>query len=74
VPDLSPAWDWLDPIHGVGYQWWSGLGIGLIAAGYRGSLWIAPTRCNQLGCWRKAHKATVAGVPFCREHFVEVAE
>jgi hypothetical protein len=65
---LHPHWDWLDPIHGVGYQFWSGLGLGLIAAVYRASLWIAPTRCTQLGCWRRARAVSVAGAPFCCRH------
>jgi hypothetical protein len=74
VPDWHPHLNWADPIHGVGYQFWSGIGMGLIAAAYRLSLWISPTRCAQLGCWRRARKATAAGVPFCLAHFQEVAE
>jgi hypothetical protein len=71
---IRPHWDWLDPIHGVGYQWWSGLGMGLIAALYRLSLWVYPTRCAQLGCWRQARKATLAGVAFCERHYEEAVE
>jgi hypothetical protein len=69
---MRPAWDWFDPIHGVGYQWWSGLG-GAVALGVvlRVTAWLLPTRCAQLGCRRRARAVTVAGVPFCTRHLPE---
>lgn len=67
--------DVLDPLHGDGYQFWSGIGgAALIPVIYKALGYVWPTRCTQLGCRRRARKATLAGVAFCHEHFVEVAE
>lgn len=65
--------DWLDPIHGVGYQFWSGVGqiAWLIAAGV--AVWLWPTRCTQLGCRKRARAVSAAGAPFCERHLPEDA-
>jgi hypothetical protein len=61
--------DWLDPIHGVGYQWWSGFGGALVAPALIGLvIYVTPTRCSQLGCRRRAIAVSEAGAPFCRKH------
>ena len=60
-------WDWLDPIHGVGYQFWSGIG---------GAVFIpvviyltADTRCEQVGCLRKARQLDLgSGAKLCHKH------
>ena len=62
-------WDWLDPIHGAGYQFWSGIGGALIAPALIGLLiYATPTRCKQIGCLRKAKMITTGGVAFCHKH------
>lgn len=63
-------WDWLDPIHGVGYQFWSGIG-GAVVVGLAWSAWnwIAPTRCTELHCRRRAVKVHPQhGQPVCEKH------
>lgn len=64
------SWDWLDPIHGVGYQFWSGIGgavfLGLLLAAWG---WLTPTRCSQLGCRRRATALHPQhGEPVCVRH------
>lgn len=60
---------WLDPLHSDGYQFWSGIGGALVAPGLIGLIiYLTPTRCQQLGCRRRAVAVTPAGAPFCRRH------
>lgn len=62
----------LDPLHGDGYQLWSGFGGAvLIPVVWRALEWIVPTRCTQLRCRRRAIGVTAAGAPFCRKHLPE---
>lgn len=63
----------LDPLHGDGYQFWSGIGGALIAPGLvylaaRMGAFVMPTRCQQIGCRRTAKGVSDAGVPFCARH------
>lgn len=59
----------LNPLHGSGYQLWSGFGGAvLIPVIWKLLEWITPTRCSQLGCRRRAIAVTTAGVPFCQRH------
>lgn len=64
----------LHPLHGAGYQFWSGIGGaiagGIIVAALVGvAVWFWPTRCAELRCHRKA---TVLhpqhGRPVCPRH------
>lgn len=64
------SWDWLDPIHGVGYQFWSGIG-GAVALGLAAAVWswARPERCSQLGCRRRAVTLHPQhGQPVCPRH------
>lgn len=62
----------LDPLHGDGYQFWSGIGGAMVMPlVYSAAVWAWPTRCAQLGCFRRARAVTSAGVPFCRGHLPE---
>jgi hypothetical protein len=59
----------LDPLHGDGYQFWSGIGATaapfLVGLGF----WLAPTRCHELRCRRRAVKAHPQhGYPVCARH------
>lgn len=59
----------LDPLSGAGYQFWSGIGGALVAPALIGLLiYLTPTRCQQLGCRRRAVAVSTAGAPFCRRH------
>lgn len=67
-------WDWLDPLHGVGYQFWSGAGGALVAPAIIAALlYLTPTRCSQLGCRKRARAVSAAGAPFCERHLPEDA-
>lgn len=69
------TWEILDPLHGDGYQWWSGLGGSLVAPVLISLVvWLYPTRCSQLGCRRKARGVSAAGAPFCARHLPEVRD
>lgn len=65
-----PALDWLDPIHGVGYQFWSGVGGALVAPVLLGVLiYLTPDVCEQIGCYRRATEANLeSGLKLCRRH------
>lgn len=58
----------LDPLHGDGYQFWSGIGSGspillLIAA------WWRHHNCRVPGCWRLTlHRTRGSARPSCRKH------
>ena len=58
----------LDPLNGIGYQFWSGIGsdltyLGIFAAAAK------HMNCKQKGCWRPGHKHPGHGRPVCRKHF-----
>jgi len=59
---------WLDPLHGAGYQFWSGIAG---CAGVLGVLWAYLRRhnCHVKGCWRIARQQ-VRGTTYvtCRRH------
>jgi hypothetical protein len=62
--------DLLDPLHGDGYQFWSGIGAALLApALVGGAVWFWPKRCSELNCRRRA---TILhpqhGRPVCSRH------
>lgn len=61
----------LHPLHGDGYQWWSGAGsdlgeltlVGLVLGMYRHK------NCESKGCWRLGHNHPDHGRPVCRHHY-----
>ena len=64
--------NWLNPLWGASYQFWSGIGGALVAPGLIGLvIYITPTRCQQLGCRRRASAVTAAGAPFCSRQLPE---
>jgi hypothetical protein len=64
---------WLDPIHGSGYQFWSGIGSTIAPACVAVMLWLTPSRCHELGCRRRARGASpLNGFYYCDRHMVEV--
>lgn len=60
----------IDPLHGDGYQFWSGIGGAvLIPLVYRAASWLSPPRCSELGCHRIARrKHPLHGDPVCERH------
>lgn len=68
----------IDPLHGDGYQLWSGIGGAILApiligAGYRLGLHLTPTRCEEIGCRRRAvTRNSLHGYPVCSEHDAEL--
>lgn len=64
---IEHPWVLFDPLHGDGYQFWSGIGSGspiLMALG----VWWHHHNCVQKGCWRKGHPDPEHGHPVCRKH------
>lgn len=59
---------WLDPLHGDGYQFWSGIGAGspvFIAL----AVWWRHHNCHVRGCPRLLwHPHPDHGHPTCRRH------
>lgn len=61
---------WLDPIHSVGYQFWSGIGGAIIGPALLGLvIYVSPDRCEQIGCYRRAReKHLESGLSLCERH------
>ena len=64
IPGLTTP---LDPLHGDGYQFFSGLGGGTIVLAPL-IAWWHHNNCTHKGCWRKGHKDPHHGHPLCRRH------
>jgi hypothetical protein len=58
----------LHPLHGAGYQWWSGAGSDLAYVGALLGVW-RHVACEQRGCLRPGHRHPDHGRPVCRKHF-----
>lgn len=60
----------IDPLHGDGYAFWSGIGgAALVPIVYRASQWVWPTRCAEFGCYRRARlRHPMHGYPACPRH------
>jgi hypothetical protein len=58
---------WLDPLSGLGYQFWSGIGSGSpILAGV--AVFLRHHNCSTKGCWRPGHYNPVTHTLACRRH------
>jgi hypothetical protein len=67
----------LHPLHGNGYQWWSGEGsdlgqytviVAVLAA-------VQHRNCHHQGCWSvRTHKHPEFGWPACKRHWNEKPE
>lgn len=64
----------MNPLHGDGYQFWSGIGgvlVGSVVLPITVAVlyWLRPTRCEELGCRRKAvRRHSQHGYPVCEKH------
>lgn len=60
----------LDPLHGDGYQFWSGIGSALVMPlAVAAAVWLWPTRCSYLNCRRRATTLHPQhGNPVCVRH------
>lgn len=59
----------LDPLHGDGYQFWSGIGGNLFPLWIGLMIYLAPSRCQEIGCRHKAIKRhPMHGYPVCKRH------
>ena len=61
----------LHPLHGNGYQWWSGEGSDIGEAAIIGGLVAILRRhnCHEYRCWRLAwHPDPETGHPLCKRH------
>lgn len=60
----------IDPLHGDGYQLWSGIGgAALIPVIFSAIQYAMPTRCSQLACRRRATMLhPLHGRPVCGKH------
>lgn len=68
---MGLAWDIaMHPLSGAGYQFWSGVGGALAVPVVIGGLvWVWPTRCQELGCYRRARRRHPGhGLPVCARH------
>lgn len=68
---MRVLWDIVtDPLHGDGYQFWSGIGAALVVPlGVGALVWLWPTRCQEIGCYRRARKRhALHGQPVCEKH------
>lgn len=66
------------PLHGNGYQWWSGEGSDLgeysIAAAVFAHpvIYLRHNNCHHKGCWKLGHRHPEHGWPACRDHWDEL--
>lgn len=60
----------LDPLHGDGYQLWSGIGGALLVpVAWKTLEWLLPTRCAELNCRSRAvRRHPQHGDPVCEKH------
>lgn len=68
VSALRHLWNLaIDPLHGDGYQWWSGLGSDLM---YFTGLWIflRHHNCHVRGCMRPGHMYQDINEMRCNKH------
>ena len=57
----------IDPLHGDGYQWWSGLGSDLVyLSGV--AAFMHHHNCRISGCWRPGHIDPESGQLYCHKH------
>ena len=56
---------WIDPMHGEGYQFWSGIGSDAFLLAPL-AWWFRHYNCHYPGCWRIGHVHD--GRPVCRRH------
>ena len=57
----------IDPLHGDGYQWWSGLGSDLVyVSGI--AVFMRHHNCSIKGCLRPGHVDPTSGHLFCHKH------
>lgn len=60
---------WLDPLHGDGYQFWSGIGAGVPGLVGASLLYWRHHNCYEHGCWRVGHPHPDHGHrPVCHRH------
>ena len=61
----------LHPLHGDGYQFWSGIGSDIGEVTIVGGLLALykHVNCEEPGCWRLGHRHPGHGRPVCRKHF-----
>jgi hypothetical protein len=60
----------LDPLHGDGYGFWSGIGsdFGEVTLVVAVAAWWHHHNCIEKGCWRKGHADPTHGHPLCKVH------
>lgn len=58
----------LDPLHGAGYQFWSGIGSDVFLV-TGAAAFYKHVNCEQPGCWRFGHRHPDHGRPTCRKHY-----
>lgn len=61
----------LHPLHGLGYQFYSGIGSSItewLTVVVAGGVWWRHHNCIEKGCWRKGHPDPEHGHPVCRRH------
>ena len=63
--------DWLNPLHGSGYQFWSGIGseLPIIAATL---YFIRHHNCDTSGCLRLGYFDPVTRATVCRKHQIKL--
>lgn len=66
----------LHPMHGNGYQLWSGIGsdLGEVSILIALATWAKHHNCETRGCWRLGHVHPSHGRPVCRRHLTEAKE
>lgn len=69
----SIIWIFL-PLHGDGYQFWSGIAGSFVTSGGVYALFLTHLKrhnCHVKGCWRFGHLHPEHGWPACRRHYDE---
>lgn len=58
------------PLHGLGYQFWSGIGsdFGEASLVTGIAVLLRHRNCHVKGCWRLGHADPEHGYPACRRH------
>ena len=73
ITATSFVWILFHPLHGDGYQFWSGIAGSFLTSlpgwGVALAIFYRHHNCGQKRCWRLGHAHPEHGRPVCKKHY-----